>query len=393
MSQRQLLFIGSGHLAFRTQKLARDRGCAVTHLADDAIRDGSREESSVERIAHLLDGIDLDELAGVYLVDSRDERNLELLIGLISLDRTLPIVVCLFNENIAPHLRAAHPNIQVLNPARIAASAFVAALDTPVTRTLRYTPAQVPDDPRPAGTDRLIAMLLAFFVALVAVATTFFHFAEHISWVNALYFVVVTVSTVGYGDITLVNSPTSSKLVAIALILASTAFMWLIFSLTVDRIIKRRVQTALGRRKYSRRDHVIMCGLGRLGYFIAEGLLARGEKVLIIERDEDSAKVQHFRSLGADVYVGDARLPGVLQDVGVTRAKALYSVIDDDYANLEIGLNARSVAPTLRLVLRIFDESMSRKIRENLDIQLTFSMTAIAREIVLDATGVHEAQG
>ena len=171
----------------------------------------------------------------------------------------------------------------------------------------------------------------------------------------------------------------------IGLILASTCFIWMIFSLTVDRIIKRRVQLALGRREYATRGHVIVCGLGRLGFFIAEGLIARGEHVLVVERNEDSSTIEHFRSLGADVYVGDARLPRVLQEVGVKRAKALYSVVNNDFTNLEIGLNARTFEPNLRLVLRIFDDAMSTHLREQLDIHLTFSMTAIADEQVFRA--------
>ena len=235
----------------------------------------------------------------------------------------------------------------------------------------------------------LIRLLLGTFALICAAAVTYFHHVMRISWVDALYFVVVTVATVGYGDISLKDHSTATKLVGIGLILCSTVFIWMIFSLTIDSIIRRRVQSSLGRRRYSHRNHVIICGLGRLGYFIADGLLERGEKVLIIEKDESSGKVQHFRSRGADVYLGDARLPRVLQDVGVGRAKALYSVIDNDYANLEIGLNARSIAPDMRLILRIFDRSMSEKLRENLDIHLTLSMTAIAHEIVLDAsTGV-----
>ena len=71
-------------------------------------------------------------------------------------------------------------------------------------------------------------------------------------------------------------------------------------------------------------------------------------------------------------------------DVGVRRAKALYSLVDDDYANLEIGLNARTFEPDLRLILRMFDEAMSRRIKEHLDIHLTLSMTAIADEKFVD---------
>ena len=61
------------------------------------------------------------------------------------------------------------------------------------------------------------------------------------------------------------------------------------------------------------------------------------------------------RALGADVYIGDARLPRVLNDVGVTRAKALYSVTNDDYANLESGRAVlRRDAITWRGLMRVF---------------------------------------
>ena len=391
MPHRHVLIVGAGHLALRTRRLAVERGLTVFYLGEEAYRAAKSDETTLDALMRALGDVSLDTLTHVYLVDERDERNLELLIALISINRTLPIVAALFNENIAPHLRAAHPNILVLNPAKIAAPAFIEALDAPLPRTLRYVPAAPLSEPAGAPSDHLIQILLGSFAAICAAAVTYFHAAMTVSWIDALYFVVVTVATVGYGDIHLKDQATSTKLVGIGLILCSTIFIWMIFSLTIDSIIRRRVQSSLGRRKYSHRDHVIICGLGRLGYFIAEGLLARGEKVIIIEKDESSGKVQHFRSRGADVYLGDARLPRVLQDVGVVHAKALYSVVDNDYANLEIGLNARSIAPNMRLILRIFDRSMSEKLRENLDIHLTLSMTAIAHEIVLDAAGLQRA--
>ena len=385
MPQRHVLIVGAGHLALRTRRLATERGLTVSYLGEEAFRAPRSDESTLEALTRALGPISLDAIAHVYLVDERDERNLELLIALISINRTLPIVAALFNENIAPHLRAAHPNIIVLNPAKIAAPAFIAALDAPLSRTLRYVPAALLREPAAASSDHLIQLLLGTFALICAGAVLYFRHAMDVSWIDAVYFVVVTVATVGYGDIHLKDQGTTTKLVGIGLILCSTVFIWMIFSLTIDSIIRRRVQSSLGRRKYSHRNHVIICGLGRLGYFLAEGLLERGEQVIIIEKDESSGKVQHFRSRGADVYLGDARLPRVLQDVNVGKAKALYSVIDNDYANLEIGLNARSIAPDMRLILRIFDRSMSEKLRENLDIHLTLSMTAIAHEIVLDA--------
>ncbi|MES2178193.1 MAG: NAD-binding protein [Gemmatimonadota bacterium] len=380
-SRGTVLVIGSGHLAFRITSLASAAGHRCLYRTHADIRGADSAHSAFDDIARGLQELDIASLAMAFLVDDRDEYNLELLIALISLDQSLPIVASLFNENMAPHLQAAHPNVRVLNPAKIAAPTFVSALTVPLTHTLRYVPAKIAPERAPARTDGLIRGLVASFALLLIASIAYFHAAEHLSWLNAVYFVVVTVATVGYGDITLVNSSAASKLLGIALILGSTFFIWMIFSLTVDSIIKRRVQLALGRKRYLRKGHVIICGLGRLGYFIAEQLIDAGETVLIVEREESSSTIEHFRARGADVYIGDARLPRVLQDVGVTRAKALYSVVNNDFANLEIGLNARSFAPDLRLILRIFDESMSRRIKESLDIHLTFSMTAIADEI------------
>jgi len=369
----------------RIRRLAGVRGHAVIPFPDDVFVHETTEHSAVDALAHALHGIDLGTLAAVFLVDDRDEHNLALLIALISLNRTVPIVVSLFNERIAPHLQAAHPHVHVLNPAKLAAPVFVQALKKPLTHSLRYTPAKLVDDGARSTSDHLIPRLLLSFGAVLVAAVIFFHFAERLSWLNAVYFVIVTVATVGYGDITLLNAGAVSKVAGISLILLSTVFIWMIFSLTVDQIIKRRVQRALGRKRYAHTGHVIVCGLGRLGTFIAEGLLQQGETVVIVEQNADVPAVEHCRALGADVYVGDARLPRVLQDVGVTRAKALYSVINNDIANLEIGLNARSFDPELRLVLRMFDESMSDRIREHLDIHLTFSMTAIADDAFFNA--------
>ncbi|MBL0170507.1 MAG: potassium channel family protein [Gemmatimonadaceae bacterium] len=379
------ILVGSGHLAHRIRTLISASGGEIVSLSREHVRPTSEGEPTFESIVRMVRDAGHGGIASAYLVDDRDEVNLEFLIALMSVDRRLPVVVALFNENIAPHLQAANPNVRVLNPAKIAAPAFVDALDAPLTHALGYRPVRIADDRIRKPVDPLIMKLSLGFVSMLVAATAYFHAAQQLSWIDALYFVTVTVATVGYGDINLLNASTVSKLMDIGLILGSTVFIWMIFSLTVDRIIKRRVQLALGRRTYTIRDHVIVCGLGRLGYFIAEGLLARGEHVLIVERNEDSSTIEHFRSLGADVYIGDARLPRVLKEVGVTRAKALYSVINNDFVNLEIGLNARTFEPNLRLVLRIYDDAMSARIREQLDIHLIFSMTAIADEKVFRA--------
>jgi Trk K+ transport system NAD-binding subunit len=108
--------------------------------------------------------------------------------------------------------------------------------------------------------------------------------------------------------------------------------------------------------------------------------LKRGEEVLVIERDPDNRFLESIRSQGAKIFVGDASLGTVLGDAGVYKACGLFSMINDDLKNLEIGLNARSLRPDLRLILRFFDKEIAEQLRDRLDIHFAMSTSAIAAD-------------
>jgi hypothetical protein len=299
---------------------------------------------------------------------------------MMALYSNIPITTALFNENIRPHLEKANTKLLILNPAKLAAPFFVEALDNQIKRNKKGGTKPIRIKSKKKSSNSILMFLITFFSLIVLSSVVYFHFSEQLLWLDAFYFVVVTISTVGYGDINLQNSSELSKIIGIVLILSSSIFIWLIFSLLIDRIIKRRAERSLGRKKYNYKNHIILCGLGRLGYFIADELQKTGQRIVVIESNQESASIEYFRNLNVDVYIGNARQPDVLQDVGAENCRALISVINDDYANLEIGLNARYFQPDLRLVLRIFDESMADVIKENFDIHLTKSMSFIAAQ-------------
>lgn len=389
--ENKVLIIGAGHLAARLKVLVEEKGLSCVYIADPKQGITDLNGSGFEQISTTFKAIDLSNYQMIYLLDDSDEQNLEYIIALMGLGVKTPVAASLFNENLIPHLQAAYSNLRILNPAREAAGYFTDALYAPVDRQLRYTPVPKPDELIPNNADNLLWQVLGAFSSLIIFAVAYFHITEKLRWIDALYFVIVTVTGVGYGDITLLHSSDMNKVFNIVLIVSATISIWLIFSLAIDRIIKKRIQLSLGQRKYDYKDHVVVCGLGRLGYCVVEILMQKGEKVVAIEMEEDSDKVNQLRQRGANIYTGNARSFAVLENVNITQAKAVISVMDNDYYNLEVGLKARSLRPDMRLILRIFDENMARQLRDDLDIHLTLSMSALADDKFLELLQVNQS--
>jgi Trk K+ transport system NAD-binding subunit len=380
MNSGTVLILGSGHLASRTKLLVMQKGFTVTHLPNLFSNLPSADSSTISETEKIFNDLDMKSFNMTYVLFEKDEDNLEIVIAMMALYSSIPITTSLFNENIRPHLENANKKLIILNPAKLAAPLFAKALDNPIERNQKSGLKLDRNMPKKKSNNSFLIFLISFFSLTVFSSVVYFHFSEQLSWLDALYFVVVTISTVGYGDINLLNSTELSKIIGIVLIVCSSIFIWLILSLLIDRIVKRRAQRSLGRKKYNYKNHVILCGLGRLGYFIAEELHKNGERIVVIESNQDSASIEYIRSLDIDVYIGNAREPQVLQDAGAEHCRALISVINNDYTNLEIGLNARYFQPDLRLVLRIFDESMAEVIKQKFDIDLTKSMSFITAE-------------
>ncbi len=373
--------VGNGHLAYRLKAKLNANGYAVVHTTQEEIIGMSESTSLIKNVELYSQKLHLPSVKMIYLLDERDEVNLQLIISFVSLFPQNPITASLFNENIIPHLQSQNKNISILNPAKIAAPYFVGALYQPLKRKGLLPIAKDKSETKVKTKISLIQKLVLSFLLLITIAVIFFHYKENLSWIDALYFVVVTIATVGYGDINLVNSSMESKLFGVFIILSSTVFIWMIFSLTIDKMLKRQISLSLGRKKYNYKNHIVLCGLGRLGYFIAEELLLKKEKVIIIEENENGRYLNYFRQLGADVYIGDGRLNKVLEDVNVAESKALISVVNNDSLNIEIGLIARSFNADLRVILRIFDEDIAEKIKDLLNIQLALSASDMADEI------------
>ena len=128
------------------------------------------------------------------------------------------------------------------------------------------------------------------------------------------------------------------------------------------------------------KDHVVVCGLGRVGYRIAEELLRMGEPCVAIEMKKEGGFVDATRARGIAVLNGDARTREQLEEARVSRAKAVICATNNDLANVEIALTARQIKPGIRVVVRMFDAGLAEKFGSAFEME-TFSTTAISAPV------------
>ncbi len=126
------------------------------------------------------------------------------------------------------------------------------------------------------------------------------------------------------------------------------------------------------------RNHVIVCGLGKLGYRVARQLMDFGEEVVGVEQSADRPFVGILRQMNVPVVVSDARQREVLMQAGVQHASALIACTQDDLANLDIALDARELNPRVKIVMRMFDADLARKVERGFGIHTAFSVSALA---------------
>jgi Trk K+ transport system NAD-binding subunit len=121
-----------------------------------------------------------------------------------------------------------------------------------------------------------------------------------------------------------------------------------------------------------KRNHIIVCGAGKVGYRIILDLMAMKEDVVAIERKREGPLVEELLDKGVTIVHGECRLRKTLEEANVAHAKSIILVTDDDLANIDSALTAREVKADIRVVLRLFDDTMATKVAS------AFKMPAIS---------------
>jgi Trk K+ transport system NAD-binding subunit len=237
--------------------------------------------------------------------------------------------------------------------------------------------------------DRRLAIALAALFGVLILSATVLRLAYHLPGasrfpvLDAIYFSVETITTVGYGDFTFRQQDPWLMGGAIILMLLGALFVAVFFSLLTNVLVSRRIEESLGRRRITgRAGHVLVIGLGAIGLRVVERLLADGADVVVVEKSEHNRHLQQARALGVPVVIADATQPEVLESVSLSTAAAVAVMTSDDLANLETGLAVRDQLgarfDTTPVVLRIFDPRLARSVRAHFGFEFVRSTAALA---------------
>ncbi|MGC8517714.1 MAG: NAD-binding protein [Steroidobacteraceae bacterium] len=190
--------------------------------------------------------------------------------------------------------------------------------------------------------------------------------------INATYFAVETMSTVGYGDITPVTS--DARLFTISLIVLGLGVFATALPAIAGPLIDKRLMNLLQPRKrgkMKRVSHVIVVGDGPLAQDTSRALIARGLLVTSIVAVKPPENEQHTE----DVLVGDGSDTELLRQADIDKARAVLALSEDDSYNAFVVLAAKEMNPELRTVAAVSDtRNTGRLARTRPDVLLTLPL-------------------
>src|SRR5437867_10120113 len=229
MDARNVLLHGSDRLAIAIEQRLIRAGHQVTRLHPDL-------NHSAELTAHIL------QSASVLVIAADDDPgNVDLALTARRLRTDLPLVVRLFDEALAAYLQQTLQSLTILSMSALAAPAFVETTVQAIADRKLRGPVNQPGKRKKESAlrrfrrpDRVLISAMGGLFAILVFFTVFFANALQLSYLNALYFVFTTITTVGYGDIALRDAPDAVKIAGIALMFSGAAFLAVLFGLFTD---------------------------------------------------------------------------------------------------------------------------------------------------------------
>lgn len=205
---------------------------------------------------------------------------------------------------------------------------------------------------------RIVTALLGTLV----LGTLGYHVIEGWPLTDSLYMVVITLSTVGYGEVHRLSP--EGRMFTMVLVVAGVGLVTYAVGTITRMVVEGEVQALVGRRRTMSKirklsDHYVVCGFGRIGSLVAREFERRPMPFVVIEKNEaKAAKIPERYA----VVVGDATEDKVLVEAGIERARGLVTVLHSDAENLFVTLTARELSPKLFIIARYEEERSESKL-------------------------------
>lgn len=208
-----------------------------------------------------------------------------------------------------------------------------------------------------------LSLYLFLFLSVMGGGTVGYHWIEHWPLNECLYMTVITVSTVGFGEVHPLSD--EGRLFTILLIFFGVTSAALSLTALFEYFVLRGLNNLFGRNKMDKQisklnGHIIICGYGRTGEYIVRDLQKMHKSFVVIESDAERVKLMEQEGV---LYIfGDPSDEEQLEVAGVSRAEALVAALPKDADNLFLTINARSLNRDLHIIARVQDADNSRKL-------------------------------
>ncbi|MDQ7838297.1 MAG: potassium channel protein [Thermodesulfobacteriota bacterium] len=207
----------------------------------------------------------------------------------------------------------------------------------------------------------LIGITILIFV--IAFGTSGYMLIEKWDFLDALYMTVITLTTVGYGEVRPLGG--SGRVFTICLLIMGVGFVFYMFGTITQIMVEGQFRRLLGRRKLEKqlaalKDHYIICGYGRIGQIISREIAKKPLPLVIIENSPDLIKT--IEEQGHLFIEGDATREDTLLKANIQKAKGLVATVSSDADNVYIILTARGLNPGLYIMARVVDEKAERNL-------------------------------
>jgi voltage-gated potassium channel len=209
-----------------------------------------------------------------------------------------------------------------------------------------------------------LTLSIIMTVVLILIGTCGYMYIEGWTFDDAMYMTIITLATVGYGEVRQVSG--AGRIFTVMLIVMGVGYFMYVGGNLVQFLVEDRIRIIFGRRKLDKqiaklKDHYIICGYGRIGRVLARYLTERYLDVVVIDKNPNCRTAMDED--GVLYLQGEATDENLLLKAGIKSAKGLVAAVATDADNVFLTLIAKQLNPGLFIVARAIQDTAKRTLQ------------------------------